>query len=167
VTAPAGAFGMGGVAPGRYTLSVERRGATTEVVEVTVPDTIVDPGPVVVDMTVGPVATVVGTVERAVVVLPDGEGDDDDAEPEPVIEAAAGLTVRLHRVPDAAGPASTAVAVATTASDGTFTLTDFSAPVDYVVVIVDPVDPTTVLSSVSVRPSPGAETAVDVPTVGP
>ena len=167
VTAPAGVFGMGDVAPGRYTLSVERRGATTEVVEVTVPDTIVDPGPVVVDVTVGAVATVIGTVERAVPVLLDGEGDDDGAEPEPVIEAAAGLTVRLHRVPDAAGPASTAVAVATTASDGTFTLTDFSAPVDYVVVIVDPVDPTTVLSSVSVRPSPGAETAVDVPTIDP
>ena len=161
---PAGAFGVSRIAPGTYTVSVERVGATTEVVQVVVPDPLDGPSQVTVDVVIGPPAVIAGQVERMVPAETPDEGAEDapDAVPEP----AGNLTVRLHRVADAAGPASTALATATTDDQGGFTLTGFPAPVDYVVLVVDPADPSTVLAAVSVRPTPSQVVDVGVVSIG-
>ena len=161
---PAGAFGVSRIVPGTYTLSVERTGATTEVVQVVVPDPVEGLSQVSVDVVVGPQAVIAGQVERT---MPAETPDDaDDSVPDPVVRPAGDVTVRLHRVADAAGPASTALATATTDDQGLFTLIGFPAPVDYVVVVVDPADPSTVLAAVSVRPAPSQVADVGVVSIG-
>jgi hypothetical protein len=58
------------------------------------------------------------------------------------------------------------LATATTDDQGGFTLTGFPAPVDYVVLVVDPADPSTVLAAVSVRPTPSQVADVGVVSIG-
>ena len=139
---PAGVYEFVGVAPGSHTVTVRVSGAAPVVVlvEVSAGES------VATDITVAESATVTGRVVSSASGTP----------AVPVV----GATVRL--VPLARFPGSNADAVATvvTGADGSFTLTGFDTPGDYVVAVASPSAPATVAVSVTVRPSAGEASPV-------
>lgn len=134
---PPGSFGLTGVLPGSYTLTVSDTGATPVVQVVTV-----QAGDVR-DLTIqlGRQAALVGRVVRA------------DGSPYP------GLQVRLHD-PSGFPSTSTNLPTAITGADGSYSFTGITAPADYVVAVYASPSAVDALDAELVSAVPGTEVVV-------
>lgn len=139
---PSGTYRFVGVAPGSHTLTVRVPGAAPVVM-------LIDAAAgeaVNADVAVGATATVRGRVVTS-------------ASATPAVPVA-GATVRLFRLAQFPGSNADAVTTVTTGADGTFTLSGFDTPGDYVVAVSAPSAPAIVATSVTVRPTAGEESPV-------
>ncbi|MDA2945484.1 MAG: carboxypeptidase-like regulatory domain-containing protein [Actinomycetota bacterium] len=139
---PAGVYEFVGVAPGSHTVTVRVAGAAPVVVlvEVSAGESISS------DIAVGESAMVTGRVVSSASGTP--------------VAPVVGTTVRLFPLARFPGSNADAVATVLTGVDGSFTLTGFDTPGDYVVAVASPSAPTTVAVSVTVRPSAGTVSSV-------
>jgi hypothetical protein len=134
---PSGTYRFVGVTPGTHTLTVRVPGAAPVVM-------LIDIGAgetVGADVAVGATATVRGRVVTSAAGTP--------------VVPVAGATVRLFRLAQFPGSNADAVATVITGADGTFELSGFDTPGDYVVAVSAPSAPAIVATSVTVRPTAG------------